>query len=607
MRYIETEIDTLRQETPEDKVKKGVLTSFDSIFTEVQKRVEFAINPDQSTVPQALNRMAFLYTIGLNVSSALVNASQIPLVVMPYLGARYGYGNTRIALGDAGKLLTNSGMTRRLRSAAGTEVDIKGGDTIVPSISNYFRINKDGIYEIDDAAFKDTPKAKELRKMVEELQPLVQLAAERGQLGQSYISDALSISEDGKERSLMNRITSFSAWGFHHVEQTNRQTALVASYLLEKRAMEKAVGRKLTDADLLVAAQTSLATTQETNAGAVIETGPRFAQKDWGRVALMYKPYGIQMYYTMLKSARQLTLNLFPGGDIVAKAKRNAAMKELAGVHGTALLFAGVRGIPLYGAVKMLFDMFLDDDEEDFDTIVRKQLGEGWYKGALTSLVGADISSRASLSGLLFQYNRYNQDASLEEMLAFQLGGPAFSTIKGFERGWKDIKRGHLERGYESMMPTAIRNAYKSAIRYRRDEGILNRRGDPIYDDLSSMELAAQFVGFAPAEYTKRQEINMILKKIEGVVRDERQDLMLNYYVAMRNGDIDEAANVVDKILDFNAKHPEAGINQDSLTRSMRSHIQTSATSFNGVQLAPMLNTTLRLQADEFDQGFQLF
>ena len=99
----------------------------------------------------------------------------------------------------------------------------------------------------------------------------------------------------------------------------------------------------------------------------------------------------------------------------------------------------------------------------------------------------------------------------------------------------------------------------------------------------------------------------MILKKIEGVVRDERQDLMLNYYVAMRNGDIDEAATIVDKILDFNAKHPEAGINQDSLTRSMRSHIQTSATSFNGVQLAPMLNTTLRLQADEFDQGFQLF
>ena len=607
LRSIETEIDTLRQETPEDKVKKGVLTSFDSIFTEVQKRVEFAINPDQSTVPQALNRMAFLYTIGLNVSSALVNASQIPLVVMPYLGAKYGYGNARIALGDAGKILINSGMTRRLRSVAGTEIDIKGGDTIVPSISNYFRLNKDGVYEIDDAAFKDTPKAKELRKMVEELQPLVQLASERGQLGQSYISDSLSVSEDGKERSFMNRITSFSAWGFHHIEQTNRQTALVASYLLEKRAMEKAVGRKLTDADLEIAARTSLYKTQETNAGAVIETGPRWAQKDWGRVALMYKPYGIQMYYTMLKSARALLLNMFPGSDIVAKAKRNMAMRELAGVHGTALLFAGVRGIPLYGAVKMLFDMFLDDDEEDFDTIVRKQLGEGWYKGGLTSITGADISSRAALSGLLFQYNRYNQDANLEEMLAFQLGGPAFSTIKGFERGWKDIKRGHLERGYESFMPTAIRNAYKSAIRYRRDEGILTRRGDPIYDDLSSMELAAQFVGFAPAEYTKRQEINMILKKIEGAVRDKRQDLMLNYYVAMRNGDIDEAANIVDEIDKFNAKHPEAGINQDSLTRSMRSHIRTSATSFNGVQLAPMLNYTLRQQADEIDQGFQLF
>ena len=121
------------------------------------------------------------------------------------------------------------------------------------------------------------------------------------------------------------------------------------------------------------------------------------------------------------------------------------------------------------------------------------------------------------------------------------------------------------------------------------------------------MELAAQFVGFAPAEYTKRQEINMILKKIEGAVREKRQDLMLNYYVAMRNGDIDEAANIIDEIDKFNAKHPEAGINLDSLTRSMRSHIRTSDTSFNGVQLAPMLNYTLRQQADEVDQGFQLF
>ncbi len=51
------------------------------------------------------------------------------------------------------------------------------------------------------------------------------------------------------------------------------------------------------------AAETALYKTQQTNGGAVTETGARHAQNDLGRVALMYKNYGIQMYYTMFKSS----------------------------------------------------------------------------------------------------------------------------------------------------------------------------------------------------------------------------------------------------------------------------------------------------------------
>ena len=55
-----------------------------------------------------------------------------------------------------------------------------------------------------------------------------------------------------------------------------------------------------------LAAQNALYEAQQLNGGSVLETAPRFAQKGIGRVALMYKTYGIQMYYTMLKSAKTM-------------------------------------------------------------------------------------------------------------------------------------------------------------------------------------------------------------------------------------------------------------------------------------------------------------
>ena len=139
---------------------------------------------------------------------------------------------------------------------------------------------------------------------------------------------------------------------------------------------------------------------------------------------MMYKNFGLQMYYSMLKSAKiALDADFSP-------EERKIARKQLYGVHGTALFFAGVSGVPLYGAVSMLADMlFLDEEEEDFDTIVRQYIGEEWYKGGLTSMLDIDVSQRVALTNLLWTANRYNNDASPEESLAHYLGGPAWGVI----------------------------------------------------------------------------------------------------------------------------------------------------------------------------------
>ena len=63
----------------------------------------------------------------------------------------------------------------------------------------------------------------------------------------------------------------------------------------------------------------------------------------------------------------------------------------------------------------MIANLFLDEDEDDAETIVRKHIGEGWYKGALTELLDVDVSQRVALTNLLFQVNRYNRNPSPEE------------------------------------------------------------------------------------------------------------------------------------------------------------------------------------------------
>ena len=200
--------------------------------------------------------------------------------------------------------------------------------------------------------------------------------------------------------------------------------------------------------------------TQRTNGGTFLETAPSIARENVGRVALMYKNYGLQMYTTMLKTAK--TAMDSDKGALFGKEgspERKAAVKQLIGMHGSALFFAGIQGLPLYGAVRLIANLFfLDDEEEDFDTLVRQYMGEGWYKGAITEFAGIDVASRMALTGLLIQENRFNNDPSLEETIGFYLGGPALSVGNRLYRGFSDLfsSEGDTQRGIENIMPAGV-------------------------------------------------------------------------------------------------------------------------------------------------------
>jgi len=348
-----------------------------------------------------------------------------------------------------------------------------------------------------------------------------------------------------------------------------------------------------------LAANEALYQTEQLNGGMVLETAPRLSQQGILRVALMYKSYGINMYYTMLKSAaRMLDATVDP-------EMRKQAMKELIAVHGSALLFAGVHGVPLYGIFTMIADLILDDDEDDADTIVRKYVKEGWFKGPINYVTGVDVASRIRLTDLVFQENRYNSNPSLEEGIGYYLGGPALSTGKRLLRGFTDLQEGEVERGVENLMPPAFANAYKSTFgRYAREGGAYTRRGDPIYDDITTGELIGQMFGFAPTGYTFEQERNQATKRIDRNVNERRTKLLKKLYKATRMRDYDGRKEAMDEIRKFNDRYRGTGamISADTVRKSLRTHARTSAQMHNGITISPAMRRALIESRNEWNQ-----
>ena len=626
------QIQQLEADMEEIKGPKTDNAKFNTLKGELATRMKFARtgakNKDLEAYVRTANQLAFVGTIGFNVASAMVQTAQIPMFVMPMLGAEHGYKASYDAILNASNIVTGArhGKPEKSDSPDYKEQVASAFDAASPAygLDAYYKVTANGDYVVrDDMGLPDS-RITELK----ELAPLVRLAADRGHLNRSYIMDALSIQEGGKVRrtdSLSQKLgsaldfgTGLSAQLFNQAERYNRQVSMVASYKLALDKL-KAEQPNLSKAEREAqAAKTAIYQTQEYNGGSTLETAPRIAQENILRVAMMYKTYGLRMYYTMLKTAGQ-ALDVYKAArekegvpSALAETMRSTAGKQLLGIHGSALFFSGVHGIPLYGAMQLLVDafkgMFGDEGEEDFNTIVRDYVGEGWYKGAFNQIlsevgVGADVASRIRMTGLLIQENRYNTDPSAEEFIGYYLGGPALSVGKRVGRGFSDLYNGEFQRGVENLLPVGFSNAYKVLGRYQQDEGIYSRRGDPIYDDITGGELAAQFFGFAPSEYTRIQEDNQRKKRIDIELSRRASDLRKKYYIATRQGDYSEARDIFQDILEYNRKHPTFRITPDSIRRSMKQHMKTSAEMYNGVTLSPAMRQALSSHSEAERNG----
>jgi hypothetical protein len=545
---------------------------------EFEKRISYINNPTVAKWSQLATSFGFNMTLGFNVSSAVINLTQVPLILTPYLGGIYGMPATMKAIGDAYKVHLNSGFKQ--------EVEVFG--------SNGQMVKQKAMPALDNYNFDD-PK---LPASVRRLKTLARVASDQGQLNRSQLYDILEVDDRKSPLTVVNAISGFV---FHHGERLNRQVSLIAAYNLE---LDRLNSDKATKAEKAMsqqekeefAANNAVYTTELTNGGIAAASAPRLAQSSLGKVLFMFKRYGVSMYYMLFKTAREALKNEDP-------EVRKAAMRQIAGIYGTAALFAGAQGLPLFGVAAMVYNLFADDDEDDFETANRKFMGEFLYKGLFNYVTNVEIASRTGLSDLIIRDSGKQDSQTVALTMMEMLGGPVYGVASKVERGLNMIREGNVQRGIENILPTSFGNIMKG-IRYAT-EGTRTLRGDPITGEVNSWNIAAQAFGFAPADYARQLEINSRLKGIDKQVNTEQSKLKRQYFVAMRLGDQEEMNDIRDDLLKLGKKHPgleiTPGTINDVLDRSMKAQERTTKRMVNGVAYSPKMLKEIEEHMREYE------
>jgi hypothetical protein len=577
------------------KFKNEILNTIDSnksdeITMLYRDRMElianFAQRPNIPRWSQSLNAGGYLMTMGWNLSSAAITTFDVFMSTAPRLMGKYGDGATAKALGSAAVILRRSPKFKMV-SVMGP--DGKMTDRKVNTGLAGFSI---GNYDFTDA---------NLPSEVKDLEVLVGVASENAQINQSLNQEELDMNN---AKDLLEKVNSWTSFLFHHAERYNREVAMTATYMLELGRMKAAKGSALTAAEKKAAAELAVRETEFT-LGATASAGrPVASQKGIGNVAMLFKRFAISKYHMMAT----MTNDAFQaGGDAQTKENRRIAQHQLGRFLVSTGLFAGVAGMPLMGALGQIYDFFVDDDEDDFDAMLRKTIGEGLYGGIINTVLGVEVASRISLNSLLYRPPIIDKDQSQFFTLLEQLGGPVVGISLSLERGLGLINEGEILKGIEAISPAAVRNVLKGGKQFFTGE-VATRRGNAVVEDIGLGQILGQLAGFANADVIRQYDINKNERRKDTYLTTTRTRLLRAANIAAAERDTDGYKDAMKRIREYNKNLPRASrskliILPDTIKKSRTAFNTRTSNMIGGIEYTPEMRRSLK----EYDQGIQLF
>jgi len=542
-------------------------TELSDYVTEMDRRLKLMLNPTNvGTLPSLLSNIGFVWYLTAP-ASAIVNVLGGMIIGLPTLVGM----NVRMNPGMSYTQATLNALGY-MRQAAGqiisTGFNIERGQrlrdnrVLFPTLSRF-----DGLSKEDKQAYN---------RFVAD--GVIDITA-------AYDQSGLAATPTENYGGVYNRGMEILTSLFHNAERFNREVMAMSAF---RAAMDKRKDYKNREdafnesvAEAKDATNRSMFDYSSTNK-------PRYFQHPIASVVLQFKQFPQQMTFFLAHNA----YNMFKG---LTPTERREARARFVGTMGMAGIFSGVTGLwgfsTVASIINAVFNGLGDDDEEPFEFELEfmrwatdtfgNNIGTLLTRG-VGNAAGIDLASRTKLDDMWFRDGRKNQDeAEALQSFLVDLLGPTVGLTVNVAQAAKLLREGHADRALEMISPAFVKNPLV-AVRYA-NEGVNTLRGDPLMDDMGPFYLLMQSLGLRSSELAERQYYNIQIKGQEQEVLKQRQNLLNLYGISFMSNDSDTFEKSLEKIFEFNAKHPSVAIPAESLNKSIKERFTKSAQTQHGL------------------------
>lgn len=500
----------------------GVGGVIDHVVNEIVDRDKLDNGPLKNN--QLLDDLSTINSVDklASVANWFLNATQVGLNSLPYLGGRFGNMKAAKEIKDAYKLI----------GAAGA---LKSG--LKNTSKNITQVGKNNI-DLEDVLGSIRKNAGIKYK------DLFDSLVETGDVSENVgIENAQQLSSGrGAVRTALVKMDRIMRAMPNAIEAINRSTVGIAAYNL-------ALGSGKTKAEAIAYARDTIRRTQfrydETNKSRLMRETPAL------RFFFTFKQFG-QGQYQMLADA------LGRAFKDASPAERAMARKQLFNMLAVQAMTAGIFSIPGIEIVKVGFmlgaALGLGDGWDDDMDKLRDIMEESWgqdvtdvvSKGVLSKVMGVDLSSRISWADLIVGYPPRSGDK--QDLMAWAgqtLVGPQGSMVYEMAIGGpKAMIEGDYAKGLSMMLPVKTIADTAKAV------------GGVADDKLSPMDAAKQVVGFKSMRQARIGDDTGANIRANQRKKKTESDLIGDYLSAVSRGDVIKATAA---IREYNNSLPKDG------------------------------------------------
>lgn len=549
-------------------VRKG------QILRELVKRDQMTTDP--SEIRKFVRRGVELGQFFMLISGSYItiNASQPWMITLPWLGGKYGWGESRAALVNAQKLIISPLVTASKESLGGlkaltSKVAAEKAFGVIAQVEEHIRQ-------------RDPENAEKYVSMIEELR-------QNSIIDLTWIAELRDISE-GRDMSLWQKVLDASRVMAHLTEVNNRILTAVAAYdLATTEALSKGMTSDEVHSHAVTVAKQAVSQTQFNYSAA---NKPRAFQ--YGGPLGQMSPLIFQFMQWPQHMYAMMISNFVTAFDSSQSPQgRREAKRILAGLFATHLAAGGIVGAtiqPIKWAIG-LAAMALGDEEDaydlpgavsgaNFERMVQKSgshlfgttLGTALGRG-LPTLAGIDVSRRMEIGTVFYMDFRGDNVESVIGSLASGLGGAFFNQVIGWGRGIQYMTEGEIMRAIEVSSPKIGKDLLK-AWRYAR-EGLVNRAGDTVLrtKDVSAWNVATQAWGFQPSQVSTVYAKQSAIRDVRQNALERKSDLLKEF----RTTAPENRRYILDAVREYNRRFPATRITRSTLIKAVRGKLEREA------------------------------